>query len=127
MKHNKKIFNMIIFLGIIFTIIIYPQYIYAAGNGVVAQVQMSDVNTPTANTELGKAINTIIGMIQVAGTGAAIIAVTLQGLKYITAGPNEKADVKKQATPIVIGSILVFATVNIVKIIGDLATKLPSP
>ena len=122
MKCNKKIFNMIIFLGILFTIIIYPKNIYAS---VVGEVAMSGVTNPIDIGDIGTALNTIIGMIQVAGTGAAIIAVTVQGIKYITAGPGEKADVKKQAVPIVIGSILVFATVNVVKIIGGLAEKLP--
>ena len=39
-------------------------------------------------------INAIIGTIQVAGTGIALIMVSVLGIKYMLAAPNDKADVK---------------------------------
>lgn len=71
------------------------------------------------------AINTVIGLIQVVGTGVAIVMVTIQGVKYLMASPSDKATVKHSAVPILIGCILLFAAVNIVKIIADTANNLP--
>lgn len=74
---------------------------------------------------IGNAINIVIGLIQVVGTGIAIVMVTIQGVKYIMASPSDKASVKHNAVPICIGCLLLFAAVNIVKIIADTATNLP--
>ena len=69
----------------------------------------------TADTSkgIGKVINIIIGLLQVAGTGISVIVVTVLGIKYIVASVEEKAEIKKQAVPIVIGCILLFGAVNI--------------
>ena len=50
-----------------------------------------------------------------------MIMVTLLGIKYIMAAPSDKADVKKQIAPLVIGAIILFASVNLVGIIADVA------
>ena len=73
---------------------------------------------------IAKAINTVIGLIQIAGTGIAVIMVTIQGVKYLMASPSEKGNVKHSAVPISIGCLLLFAAVNIVKIIARMATKI---
>jgi type IV secretory pathway VirB2 component (pilin) len=62
-------------------------------------------------------INTAIGLLQIAGSGIALLVITLMGIKYILAAPGEKADIKKMATPIVIGCVLVFGAVNLAAII----------
>jgi hypothetical protein len=64
-------------------------------------------------------INNVIGLIQFAGTGISVIVVTMLGIKYILASPSEKADVKKQIAPILIGCVLLFGAVNLVAIIAD--------
>ena len=65
-------------------------------------------------------LNKIIGLMQVAGTGIALVVITLLGIKYMLASPSEKADTKKMIMPILIGCILLFAAVNIVSTILDL-------
>lgn len=64
-------------------------------------------------------INTIIGLIQVAGTGILVIMITFLGIKYIMASIEEKAEIKKTALPIVIGAVLLFGALEIVKAIAD--------
>ena len=78
----------------------------------------------SSTSGISNAINTVIGLIQIAGTGIAIIMVTIQGVKYISASPSEKGNVKHSALPITIGCFLLFAAVNFVKIIADLAMEL---
>ena len=59
-------------------------------------------------------INKGITILQVAGSGIAVIAVTMLGGKYIMASPSEKAETKKLILPKIIGCVLVFGAVNIV-------------
>lgn len=91
---------------------------------------MSGLNNPSADeevkTKLGPIINTVIGFIQIVGTGLSVIMVTVLGIKYMLASPGDKADVKKQIAPLVIGAVVLFASVNIVQIIANFAATLPT-
>lgn len=100
-------------------------YVFAeeSGDGGISAIKgaMVDVGKPgtfeTTQSKTSKVINNIIGIIQVAGSGISLIVITMLGIKYILASPSEKADVKKNIMPILIGCILLFAAVNIVGMI----------
>ena len=74
--------------------------------------------------ELGKGINIILGIVETLGTGSLIISITVMGIKYLAAGPNEKVDVKKQMFPWLIGSILLFSAAKVVDLIAELSKDL---
>lgn len=85
---------------------------------------MSGASTPAgAENSFGKILNTMIGLLQVAGTGIAIITVSVLGIKYLLASPSEKADTKKAILPIVIGCVLLFGAVNIISAVYDYAQQ----
>ena len=123
--------KMILILFLIFTVLVVFNI-----NGVYAD----DITDPTtvinsmsgaqasnmasADNNIGKIINTVIGLLQVAGTGISIIVVTVLGIKYLLASPSEKADTKKAILPIVIGCVLLFGAVNLMAAISDMATQI---
>ena len=78
----------------------------------VTQYNQEDVNSNAART-----LNSGIGIIQYAGSGIAIIAVSILGIKYVLASPSDKADVKREIFPMLIGAILLFGAVNVVSLI----------
>lgn len=82
---------------------------------------MTGVGDPSAevNSDTAKLINTVIGLIQFVGTGISLIVISILGIKYLIASPSEKADVKKNIMPIIIGCVLLFAAVHIVGIIEN--------
>ncbi len=80
-------------------------------------------NMASADNSIGDIINTVIGLLQVAGTGISVLVVTVLGIKYLIASPSEKADTKKEILPIVIGCVLLFGAVNLMAAISDLSTK----
>lgn len=84
-------------------------------------IGMSENISDTSGGKLGGVLNSIIGLIQIVGTGIAAIMVTVLGIKYIMAAPIDKADVKKQIAPMVVGAIVLFGSVNLVNIITKLA------
>jgi len=69
-------------------------------------------------------INNVIGLMQIAGTGIALVVVTLLGIKYMLASPSEKAETKKIIMPILIGCVLLFGGVNIMAAVAELSTVL---
>ena len=78
----------------------------------VTQFNDEDVNSNAART-----LNSAIGIIQYAGSGIAIIAVSVLGIKYVLASPSDKAEVKREIFPMLIGAILLFGAVNVVSLI----------
>lgn len=78
-------------------------------------------NTGTAGT-----INTIIGsiitIVQIVGVGVAIIMLIVLAIKYISAAPGDKADIKKHAVVYVVGAIVLFAASGILGIIKNFAS-----
>ena len=71
----------------------------------------------------GKAVsdmsNQIIGIIQIIGTAIAVVMLIWLAIKYISAAPSEKADIKKSATIYVVGAVLLFGAVSVLEIIKN--------
>lgn len=123
MNKKNKIMKICLFLTCFSFVLTFSKYSYSAYvSGMEGVTDWSGAGA----AGIGAGLNRIIGMIQIAGAGAAVIAVTLMGIKYLTAGPNEKVDVKKHLLPLLIGSILVFASARVVEIISGLADNLPT-
>lgn len=124
---NKKIVLSLIMLLIMCAI--NTTCVYAdQSEGVEAIISnMSDASTPDgADSGIAGSINDVIGMLQIAGTGIALIVVTMLGIKYMLAAPSEKANVKQQIMPILIGCILVFGAITIVSAITDFSAVIDS-
>ena len=81
---------------------------------------MKDSDKPVSgNFKLVNSINTVIGVLQVVGTGIALVVVSIMGIKYMMASPSEKADTKKMIISIFIGFVLLFGAVNLVAIVAN--------
>ena len=122
MKKNK----IILFVTILLFVLIIPVTRYAATDDISELItNMNGVYEVSGNDyKTQKVINSVIKLIQIAGSGVAVIIVTFLGIKYMIASSNEKADIKKQAVPIIIGCVLLFAAVNIAGIIASFGDSL---
>lgn len=69
--------------------------------------------------EMRTILNVVLTVIRVAGTGIALIMLTVIGAKYMMASAGEKAEIKKHATVYVIGAIVMIAATGILGIIRD--------
>ena len=68
--------------------------------------------------------NTIIGLIQFIGVAIALGMLIIIGIKYITAEPSEKANIKDQSLVYLFGAILIFAATGILEAVKGLAKNL---
>ncbi len=121
----KKISLMMLILIMVFSCAVYAGEGASSNPAISAMSGMKGDSALTDPTgKLGGIVNSAIGLIQIVGTGVSLIMVTVLGIKYMMAAPSDKADVKKQITPMVIGCAVLFASVNIVQIIANFASTL---
>lgn len=114
---KKIVLTLLIILLLIS--IICTNYAFATDDIKAIKDNMSTIGDASGitNTGTAKVINSVIGIMQIVGSGISLIVITMLGIKYILASPSEKADVKKNIMPILIGCVLLFAAVNIVGMI----------
>ena len=123
MKINKIIMVLILIIMVVLSLYTVS---FAELDPTTSMKDMQDASSAEnadGTKQVGKVINTIIGFIQVAGTGISLIMVSILGIKYLLAAPNDKADAKKQIMPMLIGAILLFGAANIMQIISDFVSE----
>ena len=69
----------------------------------------STMDTDTLKDASGKVYNLLLAV----ATGTAVIVGAILGIKYMTAGINEKTDVKASLLPYMISCIIVFGSLGI--------------
>jgi len=72
-------------------------------------------------TEMLKIGGVIVGTIQVIAVAIAVVMLVVIGVRYVTASPTEKADVKKTMLIYVAGALLLFAGSGLLGLIQSLA------
>lgn len=59
----------------------------------------------------------ILTIVRIVGMAVAVIMLTILGIKYVAASPNEKADYKKGMTVYVVGAVLLFGASALLSVI----------
>ena len=72
---------------------------------------------PISEPNLQSTSNTLVSILTTVGVGAAVLAVTILGIKYITGAAAEQAEIKQTLVPLIFGCILVFGAYLIWKIV----------
>lgn len=119
-----KLFKKLIIIFLIL-IMCFSVEVFAGGSSIVDQIifDMDPTNSstdPTDNSRLLGIVTQIFTVIQFVGTGISIIMVMWLGITYMMTSIEQKAEIKKRAVPILIGSVLIVATVNILKLIQEI-------
>lgn len=69
-------------------------------------------------------VATIITSIRIVGVAVAVVMLLILAMKYMSAAPGDKADIKKGLINYVIGAVVFFGVVGILEIISKLATAI---
>lgn len=125
-KFLTSLIIVLFFVGIfpVFTNVVFADssYNYSQTLTDVSGWAGENGNAEIANKTRGIAAS-LIYIIQMVGTGIAIVMLTYFGIKYMLAAPDAKADFKKSATGYIVGAVILFAAVNIIGIISNFATS----
>ncbi len=77
-----------------------------------------------ADTKVQNVVNVIITVARVIGVAVAIVMLLVLAMKYMTAAPGEKADIKKSAVVYVVGAVVLFAVTGILGLINTFSSKI---
>lgn len=125
---NKRIVLILIILLLI-SLCVGITTVYASDVETIISKMGEDggVGKPDyGNGGISNSIKDVISLLQIAGTGIALVVITMLGIKYMLASPSDKADVKKQIMPIIIGCVLIFGAITIVSAITEFSTVIES-
>lgn len=117
----KKISILIIMLTLLLSMV--PVNSYATIFDPVINPDAYDPGNPEKSEELNKISNTVIGLIYYIGVFLSVGMLMVIGIKYMTGSVEEKAQYKETMVPYLIGAVLLFGGINILKIIYDLVSK----
>lgn len=81
--------------------------------------------TPNDETGVAGQAQTIAGSIlsvaQVIGVSVAVIMLIVLAIKYISAAPNDKAEIKKHAVVYIVGAVVLFGASGLLQILKNWA------
>lgn len=81
-----------------------------------------DASDSTGTAESAQRIlQAVLTVAQVIGVGVAVIMLIVLAIKYISAAPSDKAEIKKHMVVYVVGAIVLFAASGILQIIKNFA------
>lgn len=122
MKKMKRVVAITVLLMVLFAII--------NCNNASAFNMMDTINNQVNATADGNVTNSVksiagsvITIAKVICAGVAVAMLTVLGIKYMSAAPGEKADIKKHAVPYVIGAVIMFGCTGILSIIEKFAAS----
>ena len=112
-KKTAKIINIIVIA--IATLLVMNTIVFAAaatdGYGSIT------ASSSTLQGCMATITGSILGIVQTIGMAVAIIMLVVLAIKYISAAPNDKAEIKKLAVIYIVGAVVLFAASGIVGLI----------
>ena len=79
--------------------------------------QYNQKDPGTAGEKVTNTAGQILTIVRIVGMAVAVIMLTILGIKYVAASPNEKADYKKGMTVYVVGAVLLFGASALLSVI----------
>lgn len=115
---NKKTVKILTSIAIMLVVISTFGVCFAADFPTISSIQPSS-GVSSIQTIAGQALY----IAQMIGVAVATIMLIVLGIKYITAAPDAKAEIKKSAWIYVVGAVGIFAATFIVNLLKDVFTK----
>lgn len=121
-KNLKKIAVILVVLAIVLSVC---NCIYAAESSTMGAL-ITDLDAGKPGDETASKVNDVVTIVitiaRIAGATVAIVMLLVVAMKYMTAAPGEKADIKKSAVVYVVGAVILFAVTGILGMINTFAS-----
>lgn len=76
------------------------------------------------STTISTTTNAILSTVQLVGSVVAVIMIMVIAIKYFSAAPGEKAELKKKLVVYIVGAVILFAATGIIQIVKVFGTGL---
>ena len=113
----KKVTKIISIILVVMTILGAFSMVFATGPSLPTP------SNPSGSTDVSNIAGGVIYIIQIIAFTAAVIMLIFVGIKFITASPEGKAEIKKTAVIYIVGAILLFGASGVLALIQTLATN----
>ena len=124
MKSNIiKIALIALIIAIGFSVFAIPQNALFSSGEAATYAEMSN-DGGGATSSVQDIVGDIISALKIASLGVAVVMLLVLAMKYMSAAPSEKADIKKHAVVYVVGAVVMFAAAGILHIIQQFATSI---
>ena len=121
----KKVMKMIAIMLIASMVVaVCSQAVLAVDDGTSLTQFDGKTDNSGAYESAQNIIGALITIVQIIGTGVAIIMLIVLAIKYISAAPGDKADIKKHAVVYVVGGMVLFAATGILQIIKSFSSNI---
>ena len=117
MKISKRTAQIITVLTIMLGILFATSMVFAAQDFYTIPEAVST----DANDSIKKIGGMVLTIAQIVGSSVAVIMLIVLAIKYISAAPNDKADIKKHAVVYIVGAIVLFAASGLLEIVKSFA------
>lgn len=131
MSKNIKKCIAVIMLALLLSVFSYNAVFASSGysakmKGLISDAENKWNDTTGASESVNSIVSTIITIVRIIGMAVALIMLLVVAMKYMSAAPGEKAEIKKSAIVYVVGAIVLFAVTGILGLINQFATAVKS-
>lgn len=121
---NKKVLKtisiLILALAVVFSLAI-PAFATPAEDKYLDTKYIRPSDSSGASAAIQSIAGSILAMVQIIAIAVAVIMLIVLAIKYISAAPNDKAEIKKHAVVYVVGAIVLFSASGLLEIIKNFA------
>ena len=86
--------------------------------------QFNDRNDTNLDNSTRNIVGAIVSVVRIVGTGIALIMIAFVAMKYMSAAPGDRAEIKKHAVIYVVGAIVLFGGAQLIGIIQNFAKNI---
>lgn len=113
----KKVTKIISIILVVMTIL--------SAFSIVLGASIPSATRPASGTsDVENIAGNVIYIIQIIAFAAAVIMLMFVGIKFVTASPEGKAEIKKSAVIYVVGAILLFGATAVLEVIKSLSANI---
>lgn len=120
---SKKVIKVLALLCMVVAVIMMVVPVNASYSSEMSKLitaSEKDVETG-ASKSATSVVATVISSARIIGVCFAVVMLLTVAMKYMSAAPGDKADIKKSAVAYVVGAIVLFAVTGILTIIEQFA------
>ncbi len=120
-KNTKKVIKIITTIMLVILMMSTLSPVFAADDQtkVDPSIWKSQTGNKLSTDGVKQWIASIMNIVAIVGSGIAVIALIVLGIKYMMGSVEEKAEYKKTLMPYVIGALMVFGASAIVGFIAN--------
>ena len=126
MNKTMKIVGVLLAVMLVFAMStsVFAKIDLDAGYSSAETMITTNKGDSTAANSVAKMANSVIGVVQVVGMAVAVIMLIVLAIKYISAAPSDKAEIKKHAVVYVVGAVVLFAATGILEIVKNFSKNI---